>query len=336
MYDFNKIQEFAAEIDGYLKKLESFAGVMRECKSSLEIILHSKEATLMYEVQKLKQEVANLSRQLQKHGLPETSKYESELQEIKTAIENPKWPEAVEQANICVTPERAVMRAESILDMFVAEQLKGRRFLDYGCGQGLTVPAALQREASFALGYDIDPSKSQIDEKLFTSSFDKVRANAPYDIILMHDVLDHITAIDPVEALRQASSLLRKGGRLFVWNHPWSSRHGGHLYLQKNKAFLHLLMDEVELSRTNGITSEHNIKVITPLETYRHWFEVAELQIVSELPIRDAIEPFFLEPSQVNDRLQKIWPTVPAMIQNMEISVVEYVLQPKPSHQQMF
>jgi hypothetical protein len=162
-----------------------------------------------------------------------------------------------------------------------------------------------------------------------------VAKHAPYDVILVHDVLDHITVIDPITALKQIRSVLHQSGKVYVRTHPWSSRHGGHLYKQINKAFLHLILDDVELTRVGGWTCEHNIRVIRPLPTYQHWFHQAGFQIKSEMPVRRKVEDLFLQPSHIHSRLVDLWGKEEEVEPNLEIELVEYILEAN-SNQQIF
>lgn len=326
MFDLNKIHEIATGIDDHLRKLESFIGVLRDVKLSIELLRQSQEKTYIYELNKLKSDVAYLTEVLTKYGLPTSSVYEKELDEIRKLLEA-DWPCAVDPGLLCDTPQKAELRASSILDLFIAENLKGKRFLDFGCGEGYTVPAAIKREAEFAIGYDIDVSKFKFDKHFLTEDYETVLKYAPYDVVLLHDVLDHIMGVDPIEILKKIKNILSNEGRIYVRNHPWCSRHGGHLYFQKNCAFLHLVLDQIELLRCFGIETEHNLKILTPLETYRYWIKEADLVIKSETPIKSLVEPFFTTPSTLNERLRKNWKDTECIQNYMEIDFVEYVLE---------
>ena len=336
MLDLNSILQISAGVDDHLRKLEGMVGLLREVKASLDELRLAQERHYLYELQQVKRELADVTDQLKKRGLPESSKYERELQETRRLLDAVDWPQAVEPACICDTPEKQGERAENILDLLVGEHMKGKRFLDYGCGEGHTIMKAKEREAALALGYDVDPSKTQLQSPWFTHNFEEVKSQAPYDIILLHDVLDHVVMIDPIQVLQQVKSVLSPKGRVYVRNHPWSSRHGGHLYLQKNKAFLHLVFDEIELTRIAGVSAEHNIRVVTPMDTYRFWFKEAGLNVKSEIPIKNKVEDYFLLPSPINDRLKKHWKDPDTMVNHLEVSFVEYVLEPAVLNQQIF
>jgi SAM-dependent methyltransferase len=327
MLDMKRIDGIAYEIDAHLRKLESFMGVLKEVKESINALRESQEKQLLFENAKIRRDMAELSNNLKKYGLPQASEYEKSLEEIRKLLETEEWPYAVEPHLLCVTNEDKQKRADSIMDLLIGERMKNKRFLDFGCGEGHTIPAALTRECSLAIGYDVDASKYQFDQNHFAENFDLVKCNAPFDIILMHDVLDHISLVDPIEALRQASGLLSGEGRIYIRNHPWSSRHGSHLYTNKNKAFIHLILDDIELMRCLGLQSEPNIKVVNPLETYRHWFKESGLFVKNEFVSKTSVEDFFVNYQSILDRLCRVWQNVDVLQSYMEIDFVDYVLE---------
>lgn len=328
----DKLNELVLGIDFHLRKLEEFVGSMKDIKQSLDALREAQEQKYLWELERMKIEFNYIKQELGKRGLPLAQEYEMSFTEIAKAIETPVWPEAVAPENICGpdNEQAAQDRANSILDVVVGEHLKGKKFLDFGCGQGHVVAEARKREAGLAVGYDIDISGVKVNSDWVTDHFDKIQSYAPFDIILLHDVLDHIKLIDPMEALRRVRSLLNRNGRVYVRNHPWSARHGGHLYEQKNKAFLHLIYDEVELLRLGGFVADYNIKVITPLETYKYWFDNTGFEVKLGIPTTTEVESFFFEPSFVRERLIRLWNNDELVMRsNMEINFVEYVLETK-------
>lgn len=326
MLTIDKINELTNGIEYHLRQLEGFMKDLREIKTSLDELRNAKEVEYLWELKKLRTDVFLLKNELAKRGLPNAGKYEIEFIQLKELVEDEQWPIAVDSSVICTDSEKIKIRAISILDLVVGEQLQNKKFLDYGCGTGHVVEQAIQGGAK-SLGYDIDESKFQFDLSLFTNNFEKIKENAPFDIILLHDVLDHIQNINPIEALMQVKSVLAPEGRIYIRNHPWSAKHGGHLYEQINKAYLHLVMDEVELTRMGGFSCQHNIKVITPIETYNHWIKEAGLKITSEIPTKSEVPQFFKEASLFKERLFNIWGDETEMLANMEIEFVEYVAE---------
>lgn len=337
MITVQRIEELASGLDYHLRRLDSFTNDLKAVKSSLEDIKKSQESSYLWELNKVKQELADIKHQLQKYGLPEVSHYESEYRAVQELVRGDDWPQAVNTTSICISDDMAFQRAKAILDLVIGEQVKGRRFLDYGCGQGHVVMEASTREPTVAIGFEIDPSKPKFKHPFFVNNFELVRPSGPFDIVLIYDVLDHLVGINPVAALKQLQEVLTQDSMVYVRTHPWSARHGGHLYEQINKAYLHLTMDEVELMRFQGYSCEHNLKVVTPLETYRQWFKEAGYNILSESPIRQPVDEFFKKASYAKERLLRHWKgDEMAMINAMEIEFVEYHVQPIEFKQQIF
>jgi SAM-dependent methyltransferase len=338
MIDPNKIDEITKGINEHLKRLEAFTEALRDVKISLLMMRDTQEKIASYELSKIKRDVAELGNNLKKYGLPTSSNYEKSLEEIRELFKNENWPHAVDPALICDNEEKAAHRANGILDILVGEPIKDKKILDFGCGEGQTIPAAKVREAALAVGYDIDADKYKFDKADFTDNFKEVEKKGPFDIVLLHDVLDHVVGMDPVHILQQAKSVLSNDGRIYLRNHPWSSRHGGHLYLKNNLAFLHLILDEFELMRCEGLQVEHNVKVTTPLQTYKNWIDQAGLSIKNELVIKSEVEDFFLNKPAIQERLSQHWSNPELIKVFMEIDFVEYVLEkPKDiSHQPIY
>lgn len=326
MLDLDKIYELAKGIDHHLRQLEGCMDVLREMRDSLEQLVQHEHREKSNELELLRAEVRMLARKLEEQGMPHSSDYEIEYEAIKEQVQSDSWPVAVNPEFLCNNAEKEKLRARSIVELVIAENFDDQKFLDFGCGHGHVPPIVHQAGAQISIGYDPNEffENHRTEEYTLTSSWERVTEDAPYDIILLHDVLDH--CIDPIEALLQIKGVLSQSGRIYVRNHPWCARHGGHLYLTKNKAFLHLLMDEVELQRLEGLTCVPTTKILYPLPTYRDWFKKAGLHIRSELPITSEVEDFFLDQAHLYNRLAKQWNNIAEIKDNMAIDFVDYVL----------
>lgn len=321
--DIKRIDELATGLEWYLKQLSGLISGLHEAKYELKQLREAYDRSQNYEFQQLRQQVSALTEALKNQGVVLPSQYELDFTQIKVLLEG-GWPQAVFDDRICSSEAKQIERANGIINLFVSEYLKDKRFLDFGCGEGHCVAAAQKNEAAFVIGYDIKPQWKVYDN--LTDDWALVEANAPYDIILAHDVLDHIEHYDPIEALKKMKSVLSPDGHIYVRNHPWSSRHGGHVYLRKNLAFLHLVLDDVELMRIGGLESSYNIKVRTPLETYPYWFEQAGLTIDSELSLKTPVEDFFKNSACLYNRIIKQWDEGQDPFIHMQIDFVDYVL----------
>ncbi len=336
MLDLQKIYELSLGIDEHIKKLTSFTELLRDIKLSLDELRHSQENAYMQELLRIREDYSEINTQLKLRGLPETSRYEREFDSLRKEVASNEWPAAVDPDLICNDDSSATNRAEAILDIFVSEHLRGKKFLDFGCGEGHVVMEAAKREA-VSIGYDvIDQWKFGSRPGItFSTDLAKIQGLGPFDIILMHDVIDHSTT-EPIQLLTQVRKLLKNEGKLYLKCHPWCSRHGSHIYKQLNKAFIHLVLDDIELTRFGGIASEHCIKLSKPVETYKHWIEAAGFDIQSELIQTSDVEPYFLKTSLVNNKIRSHWKADDVIENHMSVDFVEYVLKNSGSKEQIF
>jgi 2-polyprenyl-3-methyl-5-hydroxy-6-metoxy-1,4-benzoquinol methylase len=331
MINLQQIEAGLKMVDEQIRMLSSMIPLLREIRQSIDEIKRGQERQYSYELQKVSVAVGELTSQFVRYGVPNADRYQKEFEELRSSINRDDWPNAVDPELICDNEEKTAERSAGILDLLIGEHLKGKSFLDYGCGDGSVVFTARSHETRLSIGYDIDLSKIKYEGE-FTSEFEEIKRKGPYDVILIHDVLDHAIKLDPIQILIQAKSVLAYGGRIYVRNHPWCSRHGAHLYEKKNKAFLQLVFDSSELVRIGGLVPEQNVKIMRPIETYRHWFVESGLTIVCETPIRDAIEPFFRTPSIATDRIKAHFEDEADMKNQLEISFVEYILRDDSAH----
>lgn len=195
-------------------------------------------------------------------------------------------------------PERK-FRAMQIVGL-IGVPLHGKNVLDFGCDTG-HVTEELARQSKHATGYDKQPESSlqathwaETKEKniLFTTDREQVAKNAPYDLILAYDVLDHLVEDDPTDIMLWLRELLADDGLIFVRNHPWTAKHGGHLYDQVNKAYLHLALTADELVQ-RGLQLSHNLKISRPMAIYERWYKDAGLKIIDKKIEAENPEEFF-------------------------------------------
>jgi 2-polyprenyl-3-methyl-5-hydroxy-6-metoxy-1,4-benzoquinol methylase len=221
----------------------------------------------------------------------------------------------------------------------VSEPVTGK-FLDFGCGEGHVVVEAAQK-AKISVGYDIKDDNWQRftlgENAILSTDWEKVKNHASYDAVLLYDVLDHLKDEDEaVSVLKNIRDVLDDKGKIFVRCHPWCSRHGTHLYQSINRAYLHLCLDEENITKL-GYKFLPTIKIIHPLQTYDRWFQAAELHTVSWNVVREQVEPFFHQPP-IAALIKKNWKDSPEETLakghhypswQMEQQFVDYVLVKK-------
>jgi 2-polyprenyl-3-methyl-5-hydroxy-6-metoxy-1,4-benzoquinol methylase len=221
-------------------------------------------------------------------------------------IMSEKWPSAVDPLLIANdTDEDKNIRAEMILDLVVVDKLDGLKFLDFGCGEGHVAEQASSR-AALSVGYDTTDYNWQGKKAIFTTSREEVDKHAPYDVVLLYDVLDH-TDFSQIDMLQYACKVAKD--KIIVRAHPWCSRHGTHLYRTLNKAYAHFFLSDDEIKK-RGYKQLVTTKVLAPEYTYAKWFKEANLTVVSKQVSHAPVEDFFRQShlvARINGIYGQIW-----------------------------
>ncbi len=104
-------------------------------------------------------------------------------------------------------------RAQFLLS-YAERHANGRRLLEYGCGAGSFVRAAMSRGWS-AVGYDVGEAHARCKE-LGLEVTDRIKSleNGSFDMIVLRSVYDHLE--DRVGTLAELKLLLAPGGKLVV------------------------------------------------------------------------------------------------------------------------
>lgn len=246
---------------------------------------------------------------LQAMNAPDVKVQSNVNMELIDMVRSDAWPVAAPNGIICQDTESdKIERGNSIISFVLPFSLTGSKFLDFGCGDGYCVKAASDR-ATFAVGYD--PVRSgrlpweATDSWFLTTNLDRVRRMAPYDHIMLYDVLDH--ADDPVSLLKTVKEFCSPTTKIFVRCHPWCSRHGGHLYSKLNKAYVHIVLNDEELAYLDAVPDKVMNKVFMPIGTYRDYFKKAGFVVSKEDIVRTPIENFFKENALVKERIVAHW-----------------------------
>lgn len=222
-------------------------------------------------------------------------------------FESEEWPMAV-QPHLIVRSDaddaEKQFRALQVVGI-MAMDFNDTVTLDFGCGEG-HVAKEISTHATKVVGYDIkgntDWNDKKSDNLSFTTSVDQVKAAAPYDRVILYDVLDHLKGDDPIAVLTNIRDMLKPGGIVFCRCHPWTARHGSHLYEQINKAYLHLALTPDELAKA-GYVSDYNLRLVKPMAAYNSWFAGAGFTVERKIT-SDPIPEFFSGP--ILDRIIKV------------------------------
>lgn len=244
----------------------------------------------------------------EEHHMPSAPKDETEklkeLTELRLLAKSSVWPEAINPELLTQTEDEKLHRGARIIHDLAHTDLIDKKVLDIGCGEGHTsFVAANLYGARLVVGYDIEDKKwnfTETENLVLTSSWSDVESYKLYDVILIHDVIDHTSDFD--KTLEKLSLLKSETCKIFVRCHPWLSRHGTHNDL--NKAFLHLVFTDEELYAM-GVKSTIAHKLLDPLESYRKLFKNAGFTILSEKETRRDVEMFFTHNPNIRRRIKE-------------------------------
>jgi len=233
---------------------------------------------------------------------------------LTTLLYTDFWPAAIPPHLLINSPAAQIARAHHIISY---TNLKpNQRFLDFGCGVSGCSLAAQQRGAGFSLSYDPVTKNEHT-----TNDIDVVHYNAPYDIILFYDVIDHLEPDTQPSILQSLGDLLSPDGLIYMRCHPWCGSHGAHQYNAFNKAFVHLLYDKSELP-IDVLIDAPLTKVIN-VAIYDDWIKAAGLTIVDKKVISSPIPEFFNDEFIKQSILQK-WPLDQY---NMSVEFIDYIIK---------
>ena len=197
---------------------------------------------------------------------------------IDNLILSDLWPNEVAPSLIVRNEQQITIRAKSIAHSYGLHKMHGKKFLDFGCGNGAVVIEACKM-GLFAFGYDHVQQWSDLVDN-FSIDKDYILSNGPYDIISLYDVIDHIMTHDEaVEAMSFVRGCATSDTVINVRCHPWTSRHGGHLYETINRAYAHILLSEEEYQKHATVKVR---KITRPLAEYAKIFQKAGLIVCNE------------------------------------------------------
>ena len=245
------------------------------------------------------------------HVLAELIGQNGDFIALKTLLSSDSWPEAIDPHLLCDQESEIdkIGRAESILELLVEKDLKDKKFLDFGCGEGHTAYKALIQDPIISVGYDLVEFENWKNfgtfngELNFTTNPETIKTIGPYDIILVHDVIDHMSRANAVTTLNQIKGLLTATGTVYLRTHPFCSRHATHLYHKINKAFVHLVFTAQELNDM-GYDAPPTAEILYPIAQYTEIIKEAGFAISHNNILREKVEPFFKKNLLIKERIR--------------------------------
>jgi 2-polyprenyl-3-methyl-5-hydroxy-6-metoxy-1,4-benzoquinol methylase len=252
-------------------------------------------------------------------------KYVSEIMGIED------WPQAVPE--FCIAKQcdaDQINRANMVLDFTINKNVQGQHFLDFGCGEGWIASEIAKRGVATSTGYDIlsNAKWRDLQGAGYTSKFEDLKENF-YDVILLYDVVDH--SEDPIGMMAQVLKCLKPDGTVYVRCHPWTSRHGSHLWNRGlNKAYIHLFLNWAEIVSLTNETPIYTRTERKPKEAYKWFFKGFDIK--KENHITEPVPEMFHVPafkSRLASEQELTMDGVDKLLKDMQTQFIDYVLKPK-------
>ena len=220
------------------------------------------------------------------------------------------WPEAVDPTNIIETDWDKLIRAKSIINNLLPE-LDGKTLLCVGDCPKVVEVAKDRAKSADHIGINRMQSEALCKK---------------YDIILLYDVLDHISTQKRLTLINIAKNMLAPDGLIVCRCHPWTSIHGGHCYHRLNKAYANMFLG-YRLNEYQDISVD---KIPNPVDYYDKFFQDCGLDIVKVDKLTDKI-PEMIDQDDIIAYLSVKYDMVPSNLRSsMQIVFMDYCLKAPP------
>lgn len=161
-------------------------------------------------------------------------------------------------------------------------EFKDKEILDAGCGYGGKTIFYGEQCSKHVIGVDIDEkhikyAKEYARKKAFLNVEFKVANLAnlsfesdEFDIILLNDVVEHISRPILVDVLKECKRVLKKEGRIFIEFPPWTSAFAAHLYDYIHIPWCQFIFSSETLSNvTRKLQCHENFGTLTIVENFQ-------------------------------------------------------------------
>lgn len=175
-----------------------------------------------------------------------------------------------ERTKLVIEPQTYIQALTNAFGKRFWQDIKQKKILDFGCGEGQFVIAMAANVECEAEGVDIQNNfevannyieKHQIQNTKFYIGRSEQLKDASYDVIISHDSFEHFEA--PEMIVEEMIRLLKPNGHLLIKFGPtWMSPYGRHMSgtFKKSRPWIHLLIPEKNMMRVHSVY--HNDAVL--------------------------------------------------------------------------
>ena len=165
------------------------------------------------------------------------------------------------------TVESALAPLENAFPGFT-ESIKGKRVLDYGCGDGFQSVALAKAGAAKVLGVEIEANRRAHGQSLASRedvsnvSFDE-NITGEFDIVISLNAMEHF--IQPAENLLDMKNALAPGGRIYLSFGPlWMAPYGHHMHFFTRAPWINLVFPEKTVFRIRSLYRDDGAESWSP------------------------------------------------------------------------
>lgn len=160
-----------------------------------------------------------------------------------------------------------------------------------------------------------------------TTNFNDVIKEAPYDVIIIYDFIEHTNIQMPVDKILGMIKNLRKNnGPIYFRAHPFCSRFHDHNNYHSNKAYSHLVFSEKEKLKIGCLSGQRPCRELLTETDYFKLFFDQELEIKERKLIEHSPEKFFFEQKLIAERIKDTLNTEIITPEEIGLEFIDYVL----------
>lgn len=147
-------------------------------------------------------------------------------------------------------------------------QVKGKRILDYGSGDGFQAVALGLLGAKEVVGAEISHARIRMSKELAASTGTTnveftTQATGQFDAVTSLDAVEHF--IRPEDNLREMASSLAPGGKIYVtFGPPWFAPFGHHMHFFVRVPWINLIFSERTVYRIRSLYRRDGFTTYSP------------------------------------------------------------------------